>query len=221
MNASDLVSAGLRELASDLKRAAAADVAVLVSGEAGVGKEWVARFIDASSRRSRHPFHTVDCSQPPEAVEPELDRWIRGPGTLYLRDVGGLNAWLQECVAKALGSEEPHARIISGSRRDLQALLAINSFSPALFYRLNVIHLVVPPLRQRREHVPTLLRGFLGTGADSPVLEPGAVRALKAHDWPGNVRQLEAVAARMTAHGLLSVNAADVETALAESSRTA
>lgn len=205
----------LRELEPDLKCAAAADLPTLVSGEAGVGKEWVARFIHANSRRSHHPFHTVDCDRPPAQVEADWERLRHSAGILYLREVGALNPPLQECVAKALGSKESHARIIAGTRRDLYALVTANSFSTALFYRANLIHLVMPPLRERRADVPTLLHGFLPAGEASPVLDPGAVRALMAHDWPGNVRELQAVAARLVARGLTSVTAADVEIEMA------
>ena len=200
--------------APDLGRAAGGDFAVLISGEAGVGKEWVARVVHAKSARSRHPFHPVDCHQPPARLETELERLTACAGTVYLRHVDALNEWLQECVAKALGSEEPHARVIASTRRNVDALALGNHLLPTLLYRINLMHLAIPPLRDQREAIPVLFRSLLQTGEDSPVLEPGGITALTSHEWPGNVRELEAVAARIVARGLASVGAADVRAAM-------
>ena len=222
MTARDVVrdSPHLHALAPDLRRAAATDVPVLISGEAGVGKEWVARVIHAESRRGSHGFHPVECHQPAGPVEADLAKRMAGPGAVYLRDIDALDSVLQERVAKVLESKAPHARVIASTRNDLHALVAAEAFSAALFYRLNVFHLLVPPLREHRDAVPTLARGFLRTGKDALVLEPAAAKALMAYRWPANIRELEAVAARLTALGRPSVSAADVETALAESAHS-
>ena len=166
---SDLLRASphLRSLQDDLQWVGQTDVPVLISGELGVGKSLVARCLHAHGAGRDHPFHTVDCAQGPEShLESELPWWLRGgtdlDGTLYLHEVGALGPGLQTRLLRALGSELRPLRIIAGTSEDLAA--ATDTFLPALFYRLNVVHLVIPPLRD-----PTRSR-YLGTSSSWPSL---------------------------------------------------
>jgi DNA-binding NtrC family response regulator len=205
--------------------AAPSDSTVLISGESGTGKEVVASFIHALSDRSEGPFVSINCGALPEALlESELFGHVRGSftgavrdkeglfvaargGTFFLDEVGEMSPATQVKLLRALqarevipvGATEPiavDARIIAATNRDLDEEIRRGSFRSDLFYRLNVIPLVLPPLRDRRDDVPLLAEFFLRRFAESrgrtpPRLTAEALTALQEYDWPGNVRELE------------------------------
>jgi len=208
-----------------LPRAARSDVPILISGESGTGKELVARAVHANSSRARGPFVAVNCAAIPEALlESELFGHTRGAftdarkgrrglflqaseGTLFLDEVGDLPISLQPKLLRVLqerrmrpvgsDSEVPvNCRIVSASHVDLADALADGTFREDLYYRLNVIQLDLPPLRDRAGDIVTLAEVFLRraaerTGADVTGLSTATARILLHHDWPGNVRELE------------------------------
>ncbi len=218
---SDLLctSPHLQSLQDDLQWVGQTDVAVLISGELGVGKCRVARWLHEHGARRHHPFQAVDCAQGPEPrLESELSQWLRGgtdlDGTLYLHDVGELGPGLQTTLLRALGSELRPLRIMAGTRQDLAAATD-DTFSPALFYRLNVVHLAIPPLRDHREDIPEVLGRLLGYARSAPALEPEAEKQLVDYDWPGNLDELEAVARKLVERDEASrITAADLDRAL-------
>jgi len=196
---------------------------VLIRGESGTGKELVARALHSASPRAGGPFVPVDCGALPETIieselfghepgaftgacgAPGLFRMAAG-GTLFLDEVGELPAGVQAKLLRALQSkavrpvggtrETPvDLRIVSATHRDLDEMVAAGSFRLDLLYRLAVVQIEVPPLRERREDVPLLAHHFLRkhAGPDAGVVgfEDDALEALVACDWPGNVRELE------------------------------
>ena len=196
---------------------------VLITGESGTGKELVAAALHAASRRRAGPFVPVDCGALPESIiESELFGHERGAftgavgapglfrlasgGTLFLDEIGEIPLAVQAKLLRALQTREVRPlggstalpvdiRVIGATNRDLAEMVAAGSFRRDLYYRLDVVRLALPPLRERREDVPLLARHFLDKHRrpDSPVLgfEPEALEALAARDWPGNVRELE------------------------------
>jgi DNA-binding NtrC family response regulator len=198
---------------------------VLIQGESGTGKELVARALHAASPRRGGPFVPVDCGALPESIiESELFGHERGAftgavgapglfrvasgGTLFLDEIGEIPAAVQAKLLRALQTREVRPlggaaavpvdiRVIGATHRDLAEMVADGSFRQDLFYRLNVVRLVLPPLRERREDVLLLAQHFLEgrrRGDAGPNgFEPDALLALAAHDWPGNVRELENV----------------------------
>ncbi len=198
---------------------------VLVLGESGTGKELVARAIHATSRRAGGPFVPVDCGALPESIieselfgnqrgaftgavgAPGLFRMAEG-GTLFLDEVGEIPVAVQAKLLRALqhkevrpvGAAEPvpvDLRVVSATHRDLAAMVEDGAFRMDLFYRLNVVRLELPTLRERREDIPLLVHHFLARHrrAGSPVegIDDDALALLVEHDWPGNVRELENV----------------------------
>jgi len=214
----------LRELLSRVTRVAPTDATVLVAGESGTGKELVARAIHASSRRSQKPFVPVNCAAITETLlESELFGHARGAftgatrsrrglfeeasgGTLFIDEISetapGFQAKLlraiQEGEIRRVGESLPvrvDVRVIAATNRDLKAAVAERRFREDLFYRLHVVPLRVPPLRERREDIPLLAEHFLAaffkrTGLRR-TLAPEAMKKLTTHGWPGNVRELE------------------------------
>jgi DNA-binding NtrC family response regulator len=204
--------------------AAASNVNVLITGETGTGKDRCARIIHQRSRRATRPFVAVSCAAIPEnLLEAELfghekgaftgaDRRRAGRfaaangGTLFLDEVGELSLASQIKLLRALESStfEPlgssqsvsvDVRVISATNRDLHAAIQAGTFRKDFFYRLNVIDVVTPPLRDRRADIPLLVEEFLTEiaerqGRPVPALDPGAVAVLATHDYPGNVREL-------------------------------
>jgi two-component system, NtrC family, response regulator PilR len=206
---------------------------VLITGESGTGKELVARAVHSHSDRHDRPFVAVNCGAVPETLlESELFGHIRGAftgadtnkkglveaaegGTIFLDEIGEMNATMQVKLLRVLqerrfrrlgGTEETSAdiRIIAATNQDLLRLVAEGRFREDLFYRINVIQLHLPPLRDRREDVPLLAEHFLVKYAEQmrkPVrsISQEALALLERHSWPGNVRELENVIERAVA----------------------
>lgn len=221
-----------RELLQKIARVAETDAPVLVLGESGTGKELVAHALHEGSARRKRPFVAVNCASIPDAlVEAELFGSARGAftgahadrpglveaadgGTLFLDEVGELSPqaqarllrFLQESEVRRVGdvrSRRVDVRVVAATHRDLPALVQSGAFRQDLYYRLRVVELTVPPLRERGADVLLLARVFVSRAAlrwkrSAPVLSPGAERALLAHDWPGNVRELEHAISRAT-----------------------
>jgi len=216
----------MRRLMAQIERAAASDTAVLLVGESGTGKELMARALHDQGPRRDGPFVTVDCgSLSPSLVASELFGHEKGAftgadarhagaferadgGTLFLDEIGELPTALQATLLGALerrrfrrvgGREEigVDVRVVSATHRDLRAEVNDGTFRLDLYYRLAVVVLRVPPLRERREDVPLLVEHFLReAGVDGDievVVPPDAMVALTGHSWPGNVRELRNV----------------------------
>jgi DNA-binding NtrC family response regulator len=238
-------SPAARRLDQHIARIAKAEQSVLITGESGSGKELVARRLHASSARHDHPFVVVHCGAVPrQLIESELFGHLKGSftgadqkrlglfeaadgGTLFLDEVGELPLELQPALLRAVqfgeirsvGSDQVRhvdVRLITATHRDLRAKVQDGSFREDLFYRLAVLEIAVPPLRERTEDIPDLARAFLAREAQRAerplVLDSSAVDRLQRHGWPGNVRELENAIVRL---GVLvdgpQVTAADVD----------
>jgi transcriptional regulator with PAS, ATPase and Fis domain len=230
------VSASIIELRQEIERVARSDAKVLVTGESGVGKELVSREIHSNSLRASRPFIPVNCAGLPETLlESELFGHVKGSftgayrdkpgkleaahdGTVFLDEVGEMSLRMQGLLLRFLetgelqkvGSERAagrvNVRVIAATNRPLPELINQGAFREDLFYRLNVIHLIVPPLRERREDIPAMIDHFLRrfrSANRSPVetIAPEAMQCLVDYEWPGNVRQLENVIERMVVVG--------------------
>jgi DNA-binding NtrC family response regulator len=223
-------SESMLEVYKTAARVASTDATVLIQGESGTGKELVARAIHASSPRAEGPFVAVDCGAIAEGVlESELFGHARGAftgaqatrrglfeeadrGTLFLDEIGdvgpGLQARLlrvlQEGTVRPVGTNEPVAvdvRVVAATNRDLEQAVKDGTFRADLYYRLDVVSIRIPPLRERREDVPLLAEHFAHKHGrpEGATLSPAARELLAAYDWPGNVRELENVIARALA----------------------
>jgi DNA-binding NtrC family response regulator len=225
-------SAATRALRRDIMGAARTSAKVLVVGETGSGKEVVARLIHEQSARRTGAFVAVNCSGVAETLlESELFGHARGSftgadretagllrqahaGTLFLDELGEMSARMQAMLLRfaetgeiqQVGSERPlrraDARLVTATNRDLRAQIAAGAFREDLYYRLNVIQIRVPPLRDRCDDVMPLLRHFLQRAGDAhrlpvPAVSADAAQLLVAYEWPGNVRELRNVAERM------------------------
>jgi two-component system response regulator PilR (NtrC family) len=198
---------------------------VLITGETGTGKELVARAIHENSSRSQGPFITINCGAFPETLlESELFGYMKGSftgandnrqglfraatgGTLFLDEIGNMSLpmqvklfrVLQEGKVRPLGANEEFAvdvRVISATNKDLDKAIATGEFREDLFYRLSVIPIQLPPLRERREDIPLLARSFLERFRKTMEkrvegIAPEAMELLETYEWPGNVRELE------------------------------
>jgi transcriptional regulator with PAS, ATPase and Fis domain len=215
----------LRELIEEIERISTSDAKVLITGESGAGKELVARAIHAGSPRVREPFVPINCAGMPETLlESELFGHVKGSftgayrdkpgkleyadkGTVFLDEIGEMTPRLQGLLLRFLetgelqkvGSDRAsgrvNVRVIAATHRDLRTMIADGHFREDLFYRLNVIHLMVPALRERREDIPELVNHFLKRFANGSAVVKGiskdAMAALCEYPWPGNVRELE------------------------------
>jgi two-component system, NtrC family, response regulator PilR len=198
---------------------------VLITGESGTGKELVARAIHENSARSQAPFITINCGAFPETLlESELFGYMKGSftganenrqglfqaahgGTLFMDEIGNMSLTmqvklyrvLQEGKVRPIGSTEESdvdVRIIAATNKDFEKEIAEGRFREDLYYRLSVIPILVPPLRERREDIPLLARHFLENfrkTMEKPIeaISPEAMTRLESYDWPGNVRELE------------------------------
>jgi two-component system response regulator HydG len=229
-------SAIMRRLRALIERTAAAPSSVLIWGETGSGKELVARAIHAEGPRATGPFVAVNCAALPESLlESELFGHARGAftgatqarrglfveaddGVLFLDEIGDMSLPLQAKLLRVLQSGEVRAvgtestrtvdvRCIAATHHDLDALVADGRFREDLFFRLNVLRVRVPALRERSEDIPALVDHFLGKsrgrvpGTQVSSLSPEALRAFVAYAWPGNVRQLENLIERLVVTG--------------------
>jgi two-component system response regulator PilR (NtrC family) len=197
----------------------------MITGESGTGKELVARAIHENSARAKAPFITINCGAFPETLlESELFGYMRGAftganenrrglfqaadgGTLFMDEIGNMSLTmqvklyrvLQEGKVRPLGSTEESdidVRVIAATNKNLETEIAEGRFREDLYYRLSVIPIHLPPLRERREDIPLLARTFLERYTKSmnkPIegIDSEAVRRLEVYDWPGNVRELE------------------------------
>jgi transcriptional regulator with GAF, ATPase, and Fis domain len=215
----------VRHLLSQVRKVAASQSEVLIRGESGTGKELLARALHETSPRAGKPFVKVHCAAlSPGLLESELFGHVKGAftgahrdkvgrfeladgGTLFLDEIGDIDPSvqvkllrvLQEMTFERVGSSEPvqvQVRLIAATHQDLEELIRRGRFREDLYYRLNVISITMPPLRERAEDVPELVQHFLrlyGTRCGRPdlAIDDDALAALKAYPWPGNVRQLE------------------------------
>ncbi len=223
-------SVAMQEVFQTVRRVASANANVLINGESGSGKELVARAIHNSGPRKNGRFIPINCAAIPEQLlESELFGHMKGSftgaiadkkglfeeadgGTLFLDEIGDISLTLQAKLLRVLqdkqirpvGSSELReidVRLVAATHRDLKTMVAEGKFREDLFYRLNVLPVRVPPLRERPEDIPLLLENFVNKFAaqnSSPAkgVTPEALAALMAHPWPGNVRELENVIER-------------------------
>ena len=238
-------SLAMRELFAVLELASRSEVTVLLEGETGTGKELAARALHENSPRRARPFVAVDCGALPEGLlESELFGHVRGAftgasnpragafaradgGTIFLDELGRVTPTVQarllrvleERRIKPLGSDEERAvdvRIVAASRDDLDARVADGSFRADLFYRLSVIRVVLPPLRDRREDIePIVVELLRGRGFAELALTADQRNQLIAHSWPGNVRELRNVVDRAVALAPGATRAGDLRLAVA------
>jgi len=224
-------SAAMVEIYNTVARAAPTDASVIVEGETGTGKELVARMIHRYSRRASQPFVPVDCASiAPSLLESELFGAMRGAftgadrdrigvfeaanrGTVFLDEIGEIEMNFQLALLRFLEghevrpvgasrSKEVDVRVIAATNRDLQRLVDEKKFREDLWYRLNTVRIVLPPLRERRSDIPLLARFYINKynaryNRDVKLMDSG-VKALQDYTWPGNVRQLQHVMERLT-----------------------
>ena len=222
----------MRELFQLLETVARSNSTILITGETGTGKEVVARAIHHNSERRAHRFVALNCSAIPETLlEAELFGHVRGAftgavgsregrfeqahkGTLFLDEVGTMSVGLQMKLLRVLQERnfervgdnqtiKVDVRVIAATNSTLSRMVAEGTFREDLYYRLNVIPLELPPLRDRRDDIPVLAKHFLdrfAPGGDVQISQ-SAMRALMAYAWPGNVRQLENAVERAVALG--------------------
>ena len=201
-------SAPMQRIFTLIPEVAASDAAVLLTGETGTGKELVAKAIHAKSRRVHFPFVPINCGAMPGAQQARKGflEVVEG-GTLFLDEVGEISAKMQVDLLRVLedrkitrlGSRQSvmvDFRLISATSRDLTRQIAEGKFREDFFYRINVIQIEIPPLRQRKEDIPLLVAHFLeklGHETTKRVdrVSEKALAVLTAYDWPGNVRELE------------------------------
>lgn len=215
----------MQSIYKEIGRIAATSVTVLIRGDTGTGKELIARAIYQHSDRAAAPFIAINCAAIPEnLLESELFGHERGSftgadarrigrfeqangGTIFLDEIGDMNAnlqakllrVLQEKTIQRVGGRETVAvdvRIIAATHRDLEAAIRERLFREDLFYRLSVVTIKLPPLSQRVDDIPDMVRYFLRrygpeAGVVSPAISPEAIAFLQSQSWPGNVRELE------------------------------
>ncbi|MCP2520705.1 sigma-54 dependent transcriptional regulator [Candidatus Aminicenantes bacterium AC-335-B20] len=218
------ISNAMKKIFSLIEKIAPTDAKVLITGESGVGKELIARAIHFRSSRAGGPFVVLNCAAiPEELIESELFGHEKGAftgaierkegkfklasgGTLFLDEIGDMSLRVQAKVLRAIeegeiqrvgGKEiiEVNTRIICASNKDLERAVRERKFREDLYYRIKVIHIHVPPLRERKEDIPALLRYYLQvlskeSGKEMPKLHPSALEVLFEYPWPGNVREL-------------------------------
>ena len=214
----------LKEVIDRVRLVAPSKATVLVEGESGTGKELIAQAIHQVSARARGPFVAVHCAALSEsllesevfghergaftgAVERRVGRFEAADGgTLFLDEIGEISAstqvkllrFLETKTVERVGGNKPielDVRLVAATNRNLEQMVRAGKFREDLFFRLNVVRLVMPPLRERADDVPLLLTHFLKffaeeNGVPSPTIEPGALRTLQAYGWPGNIREL-------------------------------
>jgi two-component system response regulator AtoC len=224
-------SDGMRRITTVIDQVGDSDVTVLIRGESGVGKELVSRAIHQQSTRRQRPFVKVNCAAlPADLLESELFGHEKGAftgaalsrigkfeqadgGTLMLDEIGELTPALQakllhvlqDAEFTKLGSNKPvevDVRVVAATNRDLEAMMLGGSFREDLYYRLRVIELTVPALRERRDEIPTLIESFIARYSrkykrSAPRLSPQLRQLFMQYDWPGNIRELENMIKRL------------------------
>jgi two-component system response regulator PilR (NtrC family) len=219
------ISTAIEKLKQTIRTVASTQSTVLIYGESGTGKELVARAVHTCSPRATDPFVSINCGAFPETLlESELFGYVKGAftganqnkrglfevaggGTIFLDEIGEMTLTMQvkllrvlqeRCVRPVGGTDEIpiDVRVIAATNRDLEHQVAENAFREDLYYRLSVIPITVPPLRDRCEDVPLLVNHFVkkyagGAGRNIARVEPESLSALAQYHWPGNVRQLE------------------------------
>ncbi len=224
-------SPGVVEIYKTISRVAPTDATVIIEGETGTGKELIARMIHRFSERAAHPFTPVDCASIPAAlIESELFGAVKGAftgaerdrigildaankGTVFLDEIGDIEPalqvkllrFLQEREIRPVGSareKKIDVRVVAATNRDLQKMVDEGKFREDLWFRLNVVRLILPPLRERRNDIPLLTHYFLNKyngryNRDVKLTESG-LKTLKDFTWPGNVRQLQHLIERLT-----------------------
>src|SRR6187551_615984 len=226
----------IAELSQEIDRIARSDAKVLITGESGVGKELVAHAIHQRSPRAARPMVAVNCAGLPETLlESELFGHVKGSftgayrdkqgklemadgGSIFLDEIGEMTLRMQGLLLRFMETGElqkvgadramgrVNVRVIAATNRNLRDMITEGTFREDLFYRLNVIHLTVPPLRERREDIPSLIDHFLtqftrNNGTPVHAISPEAVKLLSDYAWPGNVRELENVIERLVVTG--------------------
>jgi len=228
-------SAPILDLKQEIERIARSDAKVLVTGESGSGKELVANLIHHHSPRASRNFVAVNCAGLPETLlESELFGHVKGSftgayrdkqgklelaaeGTMFLDEIGEMTLRMQGLLLRFLETGELQkvgadriagrvdVRVIAATNRSLRDLIVQGQFREDLYYRLNVIHLSVPSLRERREDIPALIEHFLGRFSRNGYVvrgfSPETLTALSAYSWPGNVRELQNVVERLVVTG--------------------
>jgi DNA-binding NtrC family response regulator len=217
-------SAALKQAILAVRRAAPSDLTVLLEGESGTGKELMARALHALSPRSARPFVAINCAAIPETLlEAELFGYEKGAftgavarklgkfeiahrGTLFLDEIGDLPLALQAKILRALedrsfdrlgGLSTVHVdvRVVAATNRNLRGLVAARQFREDLYFRLSVLPIVVPPLRDRRDDIPILARHFVDRVCRDVkkrvTLSEAAIESMQRYDWPGNVREVQ------------------------------
>ncbi len=225
-------SPAMQEIYRIIARLTTTDLTVMINGESGAGKELVARALHDYGRRRQGPFVAINMAAiPRELIESELFGHERGAftgatnrhigrfeqaggGTLFLDEIGDmppeaqtrLLRVLQEGEFTTVGGRQPiraNARIVAATHRDLRALIRSGQFREDLFYRLNVVPIRLPPLRERPDDIPVLAQHFLNKaqseGLPAKTIDPAAMALLSAYRWPGNVRELENLIRRLAA----------------------
>src|SRR5688572_12523453 len=248
-------SSVIQTLRDDIRSAARTDAKVLITGESGVGKEIVSRLIQADGARASYPLITVNCAAITETLlESELFGHERGSftgafrdrvgvlemahrGTVFMDEIGETSPRMQSLLLRFLESGEIQrvgatrsngrvdVRVIAATNRDLLSAVAAKAFREDLYYRLNVIHLTVPPLRDRVEDIPALLEHFMELFAKEYStlrirFAPDAWAMLLAYNWPGNVRELKNLVERLTVRGSASDAAVTISDLPSEIRRT-
>jgi DNA-binding NtrC family response regulator len=221
------ISPAMEQVFTVVRRVADTEATVLITGESGTGKELVARAIHGTSSRHNSPFVAVNCAAiPKDLLESELFGHVRGAftsavrdnpgkfkladgGTIFLDEVGDLPVGLQpkllrvlqEKTVEPLGGNVSHklnVRVLAATNADLEKAISAGNFREDLYYRIAVIPIHLPPLRERREDIPLLVRHFAAKrGGEGVVLAKDAIDAMQRYSWPGNIRELENTVERL------------------------
>jgi DNA-binding NtrC family response regulator len=220
-------SAVMKRILETVAKVADSDATVLIRGESGTGKEKIARLIHRKSPRREKPFQSINCAAFPESLlESELFGHEKGSftgaysrkhgiiesasgGSLFLDEIGDMAINTQTKILRVLQEKEIRrvgatantrvdVRIIAATNRNLEEAIRQGSFREDLFYRLNVIPVLIPPLRERKEDIPPLVEHFLAKSGRGKTVDAEALQGLQDYHWPGNVRELEAVLERVS-----------------------
>jgi DNA-binding NtrC family response regulator len=247
-------SPAIQDIEEEIVCAARSDAKVLITGESGVGKEVVARTIHQRSPRNRSPLITINCAGVPDSLlESELFGHVRGSftdahrdkkgwleqaqnGTIFLDEIGEMSLRMQAILLRFLengeiqrvGADRVHTvvnvRVIAATNRNLLSRISDKQFREDLYYRLNVIHIPVPPLRERRTDIPALIRHFATTFSrkhriDEPGIPDEVMAKLAKYDWPGNIRELKNAVERLVIRSRGAIGLADLPSEISTGSK--